>query len=220
MRIKYLAHACFYLEDERGVKIIIDPYEKGAYDAMNYDPVDEEADIVLITHDHADHNAEGEVRGNPEVVKEHKGEKEIKGIKIKGIETFHDEKGGSERGKNVMYLIEIDGIRVLHTGDLGHELSEKELKEIREVDVALVPIGGYFTIDKNVAFKLLESLSPKVFVPMHYKTEKIGFPIEPLDKFLEIAKEYPKKEFHEEEIKIEKQSLPPSTEIWILKYTR
>ncbi len=219
MKIRFLGHACFYLESDSGVRIITDPYKRGAFGALHYEPVNEEADIVLISHDHADHNAINEVKGSPEVVKG-AGEKEVKGIKIKGIDTYHDESQGRERGKNTMFLFEVDGIKVLHLGDLGHELTENELKEIGEIDIVLAPVGGYFTIDAEKAFKILQNLRPRVFIPMHFKNEKVEFPIKPVDIFFEIGKDYTKKEFPEGEFEIKRENLPEEIEIWFLKPVR
>ena len=107
----------------------------------------------------------------------------MRGIEISGIEVFHDESSGAERGKNTIFKMKIDGMNVVHLGDLGHALSEGDVKDIGSVDVLFVPVGGYFTIDAAAAEAITKTLNPKVVVPMHYKTEKCGFPIASVDEY-------------------------------------
>lgn len=144
-----------------------------------------EADVLLLSHDHFDHNYKKGVSGY-ELVIDGPGEYEVNGVCVQGIETFHDDKQGAQRGKNTIYLIEVDGFNVLHLGDLGHELSKETLERISEVDVLLIPVGGNFTIDAKTASKVISSLEPGIVIPMHYKLDgKPNLPIDTLDKFLD-----------------------------------
>jgi len=181
MKIKFLGHATFVITSDAGVKIITDPYETGP--DLTYGEITESADIVTVSHGHLDHCNVAAVRGNPEVVSR-AGRSKAKGIEVKGIASYHDEAGGSLRGNNVIFCFELDGIRVCHLGDLGHLLDDKQVKEIGSVDILLIPVGGYYTIDAKVATQVCNQLKPKVIIPMHYKTEKSIPNILGVDEFL------------------------------------
>ncbi len=123
------------------------------------------------------------MKGNPKVVRG-TGRSKAKGIEFKGIASYHDDAGGRLRGNNIIFCFEVDGIRVCHLGDLGHLLDDKQVKEIGSVDILLIPVGGYYTIDAKAATQVCSQLKPKVIIPMHYKTEK-GLPeIAGVDEFL------------------------------------
>ena len=184
MKIKYYGHAAFLITPNQGSKIIIDPYEPGAFGGqLSYGKIKDQADIVLTSHDHADHNFTKDLPGAPQVVKG-SGSKTVKGISIKGIATYHDPSKGNERGTNTIFTLKIDHIQLCHLGDLGHLLDDKELTEIGPVDILLIPVGGYFTIDSKEATRVAEQIKPKILIPMHFKTEKCGFPIAPVEDFL------------------------------------
>ena len=214
MKIKYLGHASFMITSDTGTKIITDPYVAAyvAGDGPSYGEIKESADIVTVTHDHDDHNNVSTVRGNPEVVK---GTAEVKGVKFKGIPTYHDEAGGKQRGENTILCFEVDGIRVCHLGDLGHRLSDKQVAELGRVDVLLIPTGGFYTIDAKAATQVCNQLKPKVIIPMHYKTNKCGFPIASVDEFLQGKKDITKLDTSEVEFK--QGELPATTRIIVLK---
>ncbi|MGZ3494079.1 MAG: MBL fold metallo-hydrolase [Thermodesulfobacteriota bacterium] len=184
MKIKWYGHAAFLITSDQGTKIIIDPYEPGAFGGqLSYGKINDQADIVITSHDHADHNYTQELPGAPQVVKGTIS-KTIKGISIKGIPTYHDSSKGSERGANTIFTLKVDHIQLCHLGDLGHLLSDKELAEVGPVDILLIPVGGLFTIDSNEATRVAEQIKPKIVIPMHFKTEKCGFPIAPVEDFL------------------------------------
>jgi L-ascorbate metabolism protein UlaG (beta-lactamase superfamily) len=216
MKIKWYGHAAFLITSDQGVKIITDPYESGAYDGqLAYGKIKDQADIVLTSHDHADHNDSKSLPGSPEIVKG-SGSKTLKGISIKGISTFHDSSKGSERGANTIFTFSVDGMKVCHLGDLGHILAEKELAEIGPVDILFIPVGGYFTIDPKEATRVAEQIQPKVLIPMHFKTAKCGFPIAPLEDFLK-GKPNPRRP-KSSEVPFDKTSLPKKMEIVVLEH--
>ncbi len=216
MKIKCYGHAAFLVTSDQGVKIITDPYESGAYGGQpSYGKIKDQADIVLTSHDHADHNDTKSLPGSPEIVKG-SGSKTVKGISIKGISTYHDPSKGSERGANTIFTFSVDGIKICHLGDLGHILSEKELAEIGSVDILLIPVGGYYTIDSKEASRVSEQIKPKVLIPMHFKTEKCGFPIAPVEDFLK-GKPDPKRP-KSSEVAFEKKTLPQQMEILVLEH--
>ena len=184
MKIKWYGHAAFLITSDKGTKFMIDPYEPGAFGGqLSYGKIKDQADIVLITHDHADHNYTKDLPETPQVVKG-SGFKTTKGVSIKGISTYHDPSQGSERGANTIFTLKIDNLQLCHLGDLGHLLSDKELAEIGPVDILLIPVGGFFTIDPKEATRVAEQIKPKIAIPMHFKTEKCGFPIAPVEDFL------------------------------------
>ena len=213
MKIQWLGHASFLITSDTGTKIITDPYKAG--DPLNYGEIKESADIVTVSHEHFDHNNVASVGGNPEVVKGG-GSKDVKGIKFDGTPTYHDESGGKERGDNVIFCIEVDGIRVCHLGDLGHKLSDNEVAAVGNVDILLAPVGGNYTIDAKVATEICGKLSPKVIIPMHYRNDKCsGFPVAEVDDFLQGKEGISKLDATEVEFK--RGELPTSTQILVLK---
>ncbi len=182
MTIKFLGHASFLITSDEGVRIITDPYEPGGFGGtFRYRPITDEADIVTVSHDHADHNYVAGVPGNPVVVTE---STEVSGISFRAIDSYHDDAKGAERGPSRIFCFEVDGIRVCHLGDLGEPLKPEQQAAIGAVDVALIPVGGHFTIDAQGATQVIDQLQPAVVIPMHYKTPKVDLPIGPVDDFL------------------------------------
>ena len=183
MKIRYNAHSCFTIRAKDGTTVVIDPYEPGAFGgAVAYAPVVERPDVVTISHDHADHNY---TKGFKAPFVEVRKTTEAKGIRFTAVPTFHDAEKGRLRGPNTVFVIEVDGVRVCHLGDLGHALEPSHVAAIGRVDVLLAPIGGTFTIDPAGATDVLAKLAPRVLIPMHYKTPKIGFDLAAVEDFLQ-----------------------------------
>lgn len=180
--IEWSGHSCFTITNERGTKVVTDPFPDG----IGYTVPELRADIVTVSHDHFDHNNLAAVKSNFTAVRE-RGQFNIDGIKIKGTKTYHDTEGGALRGENTVYTYNIDGVNVCHLGDLGHELTQEQLKSIGKVDVLMIPVGGLYTIDAEAAAKVVNQLNPKVVIPMHYKTEAL-IPdfgdVAPVDNFI------------------------------------
>jgi L-ascorbate metabolism protein UlaG (beta-lactamase superfamily) len=212
MKVKWLGHSCFLISSETGLRIITDPYSTGG--GLDYPPVNEAADIVTVSHNHRDHNNIAAVRGKPEVITG-SGTKTAKGIQFQGIASHHDEAKGKERGTNTIFCFTVDGIRLCHLGDLGHELSREEIAQIGNLDVLLIPVGGFFTIDARVASKVADDLKPKVILPMHYKTPQCDFPITGVEDFLAGKKNV--KKLNSSEIEFKADKLPETTEIIVLQ---
>jgi L-ascorbate metabolism protein UlaG (beta-lactamase superfamily) len=166
MEIVYLGHASFRLKGKTA-SVVCDPFDPGMV-GFKFPSVD--ADIVTVSHDHSDHNKFTLVKNVQKVVSG-PGEYEISGVSIIGISTFHDDKKGSLRGKNTIYVIEMDGLRIAHLGDLGHELSEKILNQMGAIDILMIPVGGEYTIDTSVAAKVARAIEPAIVIPMHYLAE-------------------------------------------------
>lgn len=215
MKIKYLGHASFELELSDGRKIIFDPYESGAYGgALAYAPIAGDYDIAIVSHDHADHRSSKVLNRSKKVV-EKGGSYELSGVRVKSIPTYHDESKGSERGTNLVFLVEAEELRIVHLGDLGHKLSESELSEIGGADVALVPVGGHFTIDARSAKDVVEAIGPKLVIPMHFKTDKVDFPIKPVEDFTALMDNV--EQAGSSEIEITPENLPQNTKVVVLE---
>ncbi len=212
MKIKWLGHASFLITSDAGIRIITDPYTTS--ERVTYDEIKESADIVTVSHEHGDHNNVAAVGGNPQVVRG-AGTKEIKGIKFNGVPAYHDKASGSQRGNNNIFCFEVDGIRVCHLGDLGHQLGDKQAAELGKVDILFIPVGGNFTIDAQIATELYNKLAPKVVMPMHYKTERCSYPISPVDEFLQGKKSVSK--LNVSEVEFKRGKLPATTQIIVLK---
>jgi len=184
MKLTYFGHSCFLVQAQDGTKIILDPYRSGAYDgAVKYGPVGEAADVVVASHEHDDHGACDTVPGNPRIYV-HPDHITIGNVTITGIHVAHDDKGGRERGKNTLIVIDDGDLRLAHLGDLGHILDEAAVEALGRIDVLLVPVGGFFTIDHKQAAQVVEAVNPRVVIPMHYKTDRVDFPIAKVDLFL------------------------------------
>ena len=210
MKLKWLGHSAFVITSDTGIKLITDPYATD--DRLSYGEIKESADIVTVSHDHSDHNNVSAIRNNPEIVR---GTTEIKGIKFRGIPAYHDEAKGQQRGKNTIFCFEVDGTKVCHLGDLGHTLGDKQIAEIGEVDILLIPVGGFYTIDAMAASQICDQLKPRVIIPMHYKTNKCGLPISGVDEFLQGKKNVSRLDASEVELKSGK--LPADTQVIVLQ---
>jgi L-ascorbate metabolism protein UlaG (beta-lactamase superfamily) len=182
MDIKYIGHAAFFLKTKNS-RIITDPFDP----KIGLKFPKQEADIVTVSHQHYDHNYLGQISGNPLII-EWPGEFEKQEVRITGYSSFHDKKKGEERGVNTLYKIEGDGVSVLHCGDLGVVPDDAFLSQIGEVNVLMVPVGGFFTIDANDAVELVKKIEPAIVIPMHYGrpelTPDLQGKLSPVDDFL------------------------------------
>ena len=212
MKIKWLGHACFLITSRDGLRVITDPYAVGG--GINYSPIKETADVVVVSHDHGDHSNVSTVQGKPEVVKG-SGTKTARGIQFKGIASYHDASQGTQRGLNTVFCFAIDNTKLCHLGDLGHVLDPEQVNEIGAVDILFAPVGGFFTIDASVASQVCDQLKPKVVIPMHFKTLKCAYPIAGVEDFLG-GKENVRR-VGNSEADFERERLPAATEIVLLQ---
>ena len=184
MRLTYYGHSSFLLEAADGSRVIIDPYRTGAFNgALRYGAITDTADAVVATHEHDDHGAVDTIPGHPETFV-HPSAATVGAWKITGIDVAHDDEGGRSRGKNTVIVLEDGDVRVVHLGDLGHTLDARTIAAIGRTDVLLIPVGGFFTIDHKQAADVVDSLDPRIVIPMHYKTPKVDFPIADVEPFL------------------------------------
>lgn len=186
MKLTYLAHSTFLLENAAGGRLVTDPVDKGS----GYDLHGCKADVVTVSHHHFDHDALDQLTGEKKLV-DTVGPHEAAGFRITGYPAYHDEVKGAKRGPNILYRIEADGMTVVHLGDLGHDLDDETVAALKGADALLIPVGGTFTIDADEAAALAKRLAPKAVIPMHYKTPELTFQIAPLAPFLAAAKDLP-----------------------------
>lgn len=166
MDIWYLGHSSFKLKGKTA-SVVTDPFDSDSV-GIKFPKVD--ADIVTVSHDHKDHNNFGQVEQVKKVISG-PGEYEVNEISIIGISTYHDDQKGEKRGKNTVYVYEIDDLRIAHLGDLGHTLSEKKIEQMGEIDILFVPVGGEYTINGQVAAQIVRNIEPLIIIPMHFKQE-------------------------------------------------
>jgi len=212
MKIKWLGHSCFLITSGDGVRIITDPYAVG--EGINYSPMKETADVVVVSHDHDDHSNVSAVKGTPEMV-EGSGIKTAKDVQFRGIATYHDTSQGTQRGPNTVFCFTVDDIKLCHLGDLGHVLSRGQVDEIGAVDILFVPVGGFYTINASVASQVCNQLKPQVAIPMHFKTPSCAYPIAGVEDFLKGKKNVRRVE--DSEVDFDKERLPAATEIVLLQ---
>ncbi len=183
-KIVWAGQSCFQITVSNGkdheAVIAIDPFnEKIGLKVPSFS-----ADILLVSHTHHDHNNISAIKGNPFVI-ESPGEYEVKGVFVQGIDSFHDDVAGKERGKNTIYTIEAEDIRFCHLGDFGQkQLTDEQLDKIGQIDILMIPVGGTFTIDSSEANKVIGQIEPKIVVPMHYALPKLKVQLDGVDAFL------------------------------------
>lgn len=199
----------------KNATVIIDPFNPD-FIGLKY-PKDVEADIVLKTHDHGDHNNVSAVSGDPKIF-DGPGEYESKGVIVTAVASFHDKTQGSERGKNVIFNVNIDGLNIVHLGDLGQaELTEEQVAEIDMTDILLVPVGSVFTINAKEAAGIVAQLEPRIVIPMHYAEPGLKVELEPVENFLkEMGTEGA---VPEAKLSITKDKLPEETQVIVLSKT-
>jgi len=184
MQIFWKGHSFFQILANIGkgnqVKIVIDPFSEEI--GLKLPKI--EADILLISHSHHDHNNKKAISGNPFLI-EGPGEYEVKGVYVEGVHSWHDQKEGQERGENTIYTIEAEEMKICHLGDLGEKkLTDEQLEKIGDVDVLMVPVGGVFTISAKEAISIMAQIEPKITIPMHYSIPKLKIKLDGLEKFL------------------------------------
>jgi len=185
MKITWLGHSCYIIENKENNKLVIDPFNP----SIGYKPPKVEADVVTISHDHHDHNAVNQLTNKPKVIKSIEPVEEFN-YKISGISSFHDEDKGNKRGENRIFVYEVDDLRVAHLGDLGHMLSDDQIKSLGKIDILFIPVGSVYTINGEQASKLVDKIKPIITIPMHYKTKALNIDLRPVDDFLDLCDEY------------------------------
>ena len=208
MLIRWIGHAAFYIETEKGLRIRTDPYDESVGLPVSALP----ADVATVSHDHFDHNAAHLVPGDPQVLKE-TGETEAAGVTFGGIESFHDDARGQKRGTNVIFKFTADAVTLAHLGDLGHQLEKGRLDALQGTDIVLLPVGRTYTLDPQGATALIEALRPAVAIPMHYRTPGLEVGISGVEPFLAGKENVTRIRT----LDISADTLPPPTQITVLE---
>ena len=209
MEITWYGQSCFRIR-ERGCTVLTDPYSPDI--GLRVPRLT--ATIITVSHQHEDHNNTKAVRGSAYVI-HGPGEYEVGGVFVIGVPTFHDTKGGQERGKNTAYVIEMGDFRLCHLGDLGHVPSQEQIEQFSDMDVLFVPVGGRSTLTGARAAEVVTLLEPKLVIPMHYKVPQISANLDTAKRFLrEMAVDAPEKA---ESLKIDKRSLGENTQVVLLE---
>ncbi len=208
MYIKWHGHACFEIGNNK--KIVIDPHDGKSIGLPVPKP---NADLVFVTHEHFDHNAINVVSGNFKVV-DKTGDFKFEDVEGKVITAYHDDSQGSKRGTIRIFRFKTGGFVFVHVGDLGHLLDENMIKELKNPDFLFLPVGGNYTINGEQAYKVTESLNPKVVVPMHYKVKNLSLGLRPVDDFTKL---FPKEKIENvgNMIEFEKEDLSKELSVWV-----
>ncbi|QGU00697.1 Zn-dependent hydrolases of the metallo-beta-lactamase superfamily [Candidatus Syntrophocurvum alkaliphilum] len=210
MKIEWLGHASFYIQTN-GKRITTDPFDE----RLGYPVYGLESDLVTISHEHWDHNADYAVKGSPIVVRKDGISKfDDMSITVQGFQSYHDKVKGQARGFNTIYKISSEDIEVLHLGDLGHLLTKEEVIQIGNVDILLIPVGGTYTIDANEAYELVNFINPKVVIPMHFKTPHLKLDIDYVEKFIQKYNKVIKKPY----LEVSKNDISDEMQIIVLDY--
>jgi L-ascorbate metabolism protein UlaG (beta-lactamase superfamily) len=209
MEITWLGHSCFRLRS-RDTIIVTDPPspEKGfSLPSLN-------ATIVTVSHAHAGHNCADICTGSPRII-EGPGEYEVGGVLMTGVRTYHDDKRGAERGRNTVFVVEVEDMRLCHLGDLGHIPSPEQREAMTDIDILLVPVGGHSTIDAAGAAEVASLLEPKIVIPMHYRTDLLNGDLDPIDPFLKqmgVTEASP-----QARLTVTQSNLPSQTQVTVLE---
>ena len=210
-KVTFFGHSMFEIESEKGLRIGMDPFDENVKSVLP----DIAADIVTVSHSHYDHSNTSLFKGNPEIINE-SGNYNRKDVSITGYNSFHDNNFGSQRGKNIIFEIKIDGMIFVHLGDFGSFGDYATMGLISNMDILFIPVGGVFTINYTGALELIEKLNPKIAVPMHFKEKDTKVGVNDINNFKSALKHYNVKE-PGSSFEIIKEELPSKTEIWIMK---
>jgi len=210
-RITFLGHSMFEIRSKNGLRIVMDPFDENIKSELP----NVGADLVTVSHSHFDHSNTKIFKNSPEIIAE-SGKFHKKDLKITGYISFHDNEGGSLRGENIIYEIEMDEMRLVHLGDFGSFGDDATSGLIGNMDILFIPVGGIYTINYSDAAELIEKLNPKIAVPMHFKERDTKLGVDEINNFRNNIKLYPIKE-PGSYFDICKEELPGETEIWIME---
>ena len=223
--LTWFGQATFVLKTSMGLNALLDPAGSGT--GYNI-PVQSGIDLVTVSHEHSDHNAVGLAAGSPIVLYGLAGndwakiDQTIKGVRVRTVGVYHDDTLGSQRGKNAIFVFDVDGLRLAHLGDLGHTLSPEQIKDIGPVDVILIPVGGFYTVDGKAATEVVNQLNPKIVIPMHYKTAdlspSLAGVLDPVDDFIKAMGNAATVSEVGQTVTLERSKLPAGRMIMVMKY--
>ena len=208
MKIEYLGHSCFKLTESTGTSVVCDPYDP----SVGYDMPEASADAVTVSHHHYDHDNVKAVGGNPAVI-DGECSYDLPGVEINAIKSFHDGTRGKKRGDNLIFKFRMDGIDICHLGDLGEACSSELIDVLLPVNVLLIPVGGNYTIDAEMAKEYVDRIMPDVVIPMHYREKGCALDIDKVDKFTDLFDEEYVEELEERELELMRSDLNGETKV-------
>jgi len=208
VNIHWLGHACFLISSQNGTRLLTDPFNK----EVGYPLPQEPADIITVSHDHYDHNAVHLVPGQAQVIRE-SGLHRVGEVIVEGVSSYHDDVQGKKRGRNIIFIITMDGIRVCHLGDLGESLGKEAIARLGGIDVLLLPVGGIYTINAKQSYRLSRDIAPRIIIPMHYKTPALSFSLEPVEAFTKQFDQVERKQ----DLEVTADRLPAETRVIVLQ---
>jgi len=219
VHIKWHGHSCFEIwsEDKSLLRILIDPHDGGSI-GLPKPEISAVPDIIMVTHDHFDHNYYAPYSDRETVViKWRNGSYMVKGVRVEGIPIPHDEADGKQRGFVTAYRILYEDLTIIHLGDIGTEkLAGELLEKLSEANIVFIPVGGVYTLGPVAANRLLSKIKPNIAVPMHYWVEGVTLPLDPLDRFLELTR-FRRFRLDSNEFEVSKDSLPKPVSVFILR---
>lgn len=212
MKIEYLGHSCFKLTESTGTSVVCDPYDP----SVGYDMPEVSADAVTVSHHHYDHDNVKAVGGNPAVI-DGECSYDLPGVEINAIKSFHDGTRGKKRGDNLIFKFRMDGIDICHLGDLGEACSSELIDVLLPVNVLLIPVGGNYTIDAEMAKEYVDRIMPDIVIPMHYRTKDCKLDVDKADEFLERFDSECVEEIDGNKIELSRSDLSGETKIIVLR---
>ena len=212
MKIEYLGHSCFKLTESTGTSIVCDPYSE----EVGFHMPAISADAVTVSHGHYDHNAIEKVGGNPKII-DKESSIDLSGVEINSVKSFHDGNRGKKRGENIIFKFRMDGIDVCHLGDLGEDCSSDLIETVLPVNVLLIPVGGNYTLDAEMAKEYVDRIMPDIVIPMHYRTEDCKLDIDKVDEFLNLFDGECIEETEGNSVELSRSDLGGETKIIVLR---
>lgn len=179
MKIKWIGHSCFIIETESKTTLLIDPYNP----FIGYNPIEYNADIITLSHNHFDHNIKNNLNLSPLLINCATKYK-FKDIEIEGFKSYHDKLNGLKRGENLIFKFNIEGYTLCHLGDLGHIPSKEFINTLGKIDILFIPIGGNYTLNGKEASLLCKNLKSHIVIPMHFGTNNLKIKLDGIEKFL------------------------------------
>ena len=223
--LTWWGQSTFVLKTSMGLTALLDPAGPGTGYKI---PTQTGIDLVTVSHEHTDHNAVNLATGSPLVLRGLAGndwakiDQTVKGVRVRTVGVYHDDAQGSKRGKNTIFIFDVDGLRLAHLGDLGQPLSPEQITDIGPVDVILIPVGGYYTIDAKAAVEVVSQLNPKIVIPMHYKTPDLAASLAgvlaPVDDFIKAIGNTANVSQVGQSVTVEGGKLPADRTIMVMKY--
>ncbi|RUM47639.1 MAG: hypothetical protein DSY37_01955 [Hyperthermus sp.] len=219
VEIVWHLHSCIELI-AGGKSLLIDPHDGGSL-GVGFTPPTAKPDYILVTHEHYDHNAVNlfSAKGGrgPLIIREREGSFELPPFRVKGVKLPHDEFEGRLRGFVVAYKITVEGLSLAHLSDLGRPLRDQEAREFGSVDIVFAPVGGVYTLPPSKVIDVVDMLDAKIIIPIHYWLPGVQLPLEPLDVFINHARNFKVLQLEDNRVVIDKHDLPGERTILVLQ---